>query len=156
MGVKIKKEVKAPQRMKHLEVKYNVAVPLLGIANTASMIYYLFVTPAEVGMGWRVMFVLSALAGIGFAYWGFNWKIISDSKQITIKPLFGAVKNVNYSDIKQIEVHKKKYSDHVSFYLIQGESGQTFVKVYSLMTNCGELLTRLDRLGIKLIEVKKQ
>lgn len=152
MGMKIKKEQKMQQKLTPLHVKYLIAVPLLGIAEIVTLMSFYLKMPEEGMLAAKLFYIFFSLVGVGFAYWGFRWKLTSDQKNIVIRPAFGAGKSIRYDEVKGIEVHKKKRNNSLSYYVILGNDGTEFVKIYPIMNNSGELLTRLDRLGIKMTE----
>ena len=152
MGIKIKKELKPQQKLYPLHVKYLFAVPLIGIVDIFTMISFYNKLPAEGMLGARIFYIFFALVGAGYAYWGFMWKITSDSKNLKIRPAFGPKKEVAYDAIKAIEVHKKKRNRSLAYYTLLDANGQILLKVYPIMSGSGELLERLTRLGIKAAE----
>ena len=153
MGIKIKKELKPQQKLVPLDVKYLLAVPLIGVVDIFTMLSFYNKMPAEGMMGAKIFYIFFALVGAGFAYWGFRWKITSDNKQLTIRPAFGRQKEVKYGEVKKVEIHRKKRNNSLSYYTLHDESGEILLKVYPIMSNSGELLERLKRLGIKLEEL---
>lgn len=155
MGIKIKKE-KKPQAVKLtlLNVKYTLAVPLIGLIDIMTMISF-YMNPATDGnMFAKGFYIFFALVGAGFAYWAFMWKLTSDNKRIIVSPVFGAKKEAAYSDIKKVEIHKKKRNKVMVHYSLHGADGKEIVKVYPIMKNCGELLERLKRMEIKIQELE--
>lgn len=152
MGIKIKKEQKLQQKLTPLHVKYFAVVPLLGIAEIVTLMNFCLKMPKEGMMAAKVFYIVFSIVGAGFAYWGFKWRFTSDQKGITIRPAFGAKKFFSYQELKMIEVHKKKRNNSLSYYALFGNDGKELVKLYPIMNNSGELLTRLDRLGIKVTE----
>lgn len=153
MGMKIKKEQKPQQKLTLLRVKYFAVVPLLGIAEIATLMNFYWKMPAEGMLAVKLFYIIFSAVGLGFAYWGFMWKLTSDQKGITLRPAFGSEKKVLYHELKGIEVHKKKRNNSLSYYVLLGNDGKEIVKIYPIMNNSGELLTRLDRLGIKITEL---
>lgn len=155
MGIKIKKE-KKPQAVKlaPMKVKYTLAVPLIGIINFMTMMSF-YMNPVTDGRTFmKGLFIFFAFVGAGFAYWGFMWKITSDNKRITVSPVFGAKKELVYSDIRKIEIHKKKRNKSMVHYSLHDADGKEIVKVYPMMKNSGELLERLKRFDIKIQELE--
>lgn len=155
MGMKIKKFDKPQERkMTPLKVQYIFAVPLLGIVNIFTMISF-FRNPSTDGMiGAKIFFIVCALIGAAFAVWSWFWKVISDSKGITVNPVFGRTKVLTYDKIKKIEVHKKKKRDSMTSYSIIGTDDKIFVRIYPMMSNSGDLLNRLSQMKIKVEELK--
>lgn len=149
MGIKIKKELKPQQKLVTLDVKYLIAVPLIGIVDIFTMLSFYNKMPAEGMMGAKIFYIFFALVGAGFAYCTFMWKLTSDSKKITIRRPVGSKKEIKYDQVKKVEVHKKKKNNSLSYYTLLGEDGMIFTKIYPIMSGSGELLERLDRLGIK-------
>lgn len=155
MGIKIKKEPK-PQnvKLKELKVKYTLAVPLIGVIDILTMMScYLNPVNAENTFA-KAFFIFFAIVGAGYAYWGLKWKIVSDNKKIMVCPAFGRVKEIQYSDIKKVEVHKKPKNKVLLHFSLHGANDEIFVKVYPIMNNSGELLERLKRLGITIQEME--
>lgn len=149
MGIKIKKELKPQQKLVPLHVKYLMAVPIIGIVDIFTMISFYNKMPAEGMMGAKIFYIFFALVGAGFAYCTFMWKLTSDSKMITVRRPAGSKKEIKYDQIKKVEVHKKKRNNSLSYYTLLDEDGVIFAKIYPIMSGSGELLERLDRLGIK-------
>lgn len=155
MGIKIKKDVKfQAQKMKELKVKYTFAVPLIGIIDIFTMLSFFF-NPATDGMiGAKIFFIFFALVGAGFAYWAFMWNVVSDNKHVTVNPIIGRVKEVNYDKIKKVNIYKKKKRDSLSYYALIGMDDEIIVKIYPIMTNSGDLFNRLKQLDIKMEECR--
>lgn len=155
MGIKIKKDVKfQAQKLKPLEVKYTFAVPLLGIIDIFTMLSFFFDSSTDGMIGAKIFFIFFAFVGAGFAYWALRWNVVSDNKRLTINPIIGRVKEVNYNQIKMIAVHKKKKRDSLSYYEVIGMNDEIIVKIYPMMKNSGELFNRLTQLEIKTEEFK--
>ena len=149
MGIKIKKELKPQQKLVPLHVKYLIAVPIIGIVDIFTMLSFYNKMPAEGMMGAKLFYIFFALVGAGFAYCTFMWKLTSDNKMITVHRPVGSKKEIKYDQVKKVEVHKKKRNNSLSYYTLLGEDGAVFAKIYPIMSGSGELLERLDRLGIK-------
>lgn len=149
MGIKIKKELKPQQKLVPLHVKYLIAVPIIGIVDIFTMLSFYNKMPAEGMMGAKLFYIFFALVGAGFAYCTFMWKLTSDNKMITVRRPVGSKKEIKYDQVKKVEVHKKKRNNSLSYYTLLGEDGAVFAKIYPIMSGSGELLERLDRLGIK-------
>ena len=149
MGIKIKKELKPQQKLVPLHVKYLIAVPIVGIVDIFTMLSFYNKMPAEGMMGAKLFYIFFALVGAGFAYCTFMWKLTSDNKMITVRRPVGSKKEIKYDQVKKVEVHKKKRNNSLSYYTLLGEDGAVFAKIYPIMSGSGELLERLDRLGIK-------
>lgn len=153
MGIKIKKELKPQQKLVPLQVKYLIAVPIIGIVDIFTMISFYNKMPAEGMLGAKIFYIFFAFVGAAFAYWAFMWKLTSDSKMVVVKPTFGRRKEVKYDQIKKIEVHKKKRNNALAYYTLHDENGEIITKIYPIMSNSGEFLARLVRLGIKSEEI---
>ena len=154
MGIKIKKEPKfEAQKLKPLKVKYTFAVPLIGLLDICTMLSF-FMNPATDGILWaKAFYIFFALVGAVFAYWGFTWHLISDNKRIIVRPMLGDEKNVSYGNISKVEVHIKKKRKAMAYYSLHDMSGEQIVRIYSIMTNSGELFNRLKQLGITFEDV---
>ena len=155
MGVKIKKFAKPQEkRLTPLKVQYILAVPLVGIVDVATMMSFFFNDATDGMVGAKVFFIACALMGAGFTIWSWYWKIISDSKRLTLHSLIGGTKELTYDKIKKIEVHKKKKRDSMVYYSIIGTDDKIFAKVYPMMSNSGDLFNRLSLMNIKVEELK--
>lgn len=153
MGIKIKKDEK-PQlhKLPTLKIKYTLAVPLMGILDILTMGSF-FLNPATNGMPvMKVFFVICALIGAGFTYWGLMWKTTVDGKKIKVRPAFGALKELPFSDLKKAVIHKRKRNGSLICYELIDVRGDEIVKIYPLMKDSSALLDRLKRLGIKIEE----
>lgn len=155
MGIKIKKEKKVQNvKLQPMDVKYTLAVPLIGLVGMMMMIS-LYMNPAMAVYTFiKVLYIFCALTGAAFAYWAFAWKLTSDNKRITINPVFGSKKEAAYTDIKSVEIHKKKRNKTTVYYILFLANGKEFVKIYPYMKNSGELLERLKRFDIKIQELE--
>ncbi len=155
MGIKIKKDVKfQAQKLKPLKIKYFLAVPFIGIADIVTMMSFFF-NPSTDGMiGAKIFFLFFAFVGAAFAYWGFMWNVISDNKRVTVNPVIGRVKEVNYDRIKKVEVHKKKKRGSLAYFTLIGMDDEIITKIYPIMTNSGEFFNRLIQLEIKMEEFR--
>lgn len=155
MGIKIKKERK-PQVLKltPMNVKYTFAVPLIGLIDILTMMSFYLNPNTDGNMFAKVFYIFFALVGAGFAFWGFAWKLTSDNKRMTVNSVFGSKKEVVYSDIKRVEIHKKRKNKAMVHYSLHYADGKEFVRIYPFMKNSGELLERLKRLEIKIQELE--
>lgn len=157
MGIKIKKDNRTQtQKFKTIEVKYLLAVPLLGIVEFFTMLSFYFDPNVQGMVGAKIFAAFFALVGLGFTYWGYMWKIIADNKHVTVRPVFGTTKEVVYGDIKKIIVNKKKKrKDSMRYYAIITNNDTQLVRVYTIMKNSGELYNRLTLLGVPTEEIRE-
>lgn len=155
MGNKIKKFEKPKHRyLPQLNVRYSLVVPLVGLADVLTMASF-YVNPATDGnIALKSFFVICALVGVGFTYWGIMWKITADNTKIRIRPAFRAPREVPYTEIRQVEVHKKKRNKALVHFSLLGRGREEFARVYPLMKNSGDLLERLKMLEVKIVEVE--
>jgi len=154
MGNKIKKFANKVQKLKPMKVQYSLIVPLLGIVELAMMLKFFFDSSTDGMIGAKVFFIVCALIGAGFTIWSFLWNVVSDNDKIVVKPFIGRVKEVNYDKIKKVDVHKKKKRDNMVYYSVIDMNDKVIVKIYPIMTNSGELLTRFKLVNVKLEEYK--
>lgn len=154
MANKLKKTGKPTiQELPGLRIRYTYVVPLVGIMDTITMLGF-FGNPATEGnLFLKVFFLFFALVGIGFAYWGLRWKISTNETGIYVRPAFGSKKNLAFSKLKKIVVHKKKKTGAIVYYELIGQDGLTFVKIYPLMKDSMVLLERLKRFQFPVEEV---
>lgn len=155
MGNKIKKFEKPKHRyLPELKIRYNFVVPLVGIVDILTMASF-YVNPATDGsLILKSFYLVCAMIGVGFTYWGFMWKITADNSKVRIRPPFGASREVAYGDIRRVEIHKKKRNKALVHFTLFGKSGEELVRVYPLMKNSGDFLERLKILEIKITEVE--
>lgn len=153
MGMKIKKAEQPQLRnLPVLKVRYTMAVPLIGIVDILTMGSF-FMNPATDGMiAAKVFFVVFALVGVGFTVWGLFWKLTVDGKRIRVRPVFGKTRELPFSDLASVEIHKKKRNGSLVYYELFDVRGESIVKVYPLMKDSATLLERMKRLGIKIGE----
>lgn len=153
MGIKIKKDTKTQlQNLPRLHIKYNLVVPIMGIVDILTMGSF-YMNPATDGRtGLKLFFVLCALIGAGFTIWGLLWRTTVDGKKIRVNSVFGAPREVPFSDLKLVEVHKKPRTGSLVYYELIDVRGKGIVKIYPLMKDSSVLLERLKRLGIKIEE----
>lgn len=153
MGIKIKKETRPQlQNLPKLKIKYNPAVPVMGIVDVLTMGSF-YMNPATDGrIVFKVFFVACALIGVGFTVWGLLWKTTVDGKKIRVSPVFGAAKEVPFSELKKVEIHRKAKTGSLIYYELIDGQGEGIVKIYPLMKDSSVLLDRVKRLGIKIEE----
>ena len=156
MGYKIKKEAKLQlQDFPRTKIKYNIAVPVLGIADALAMFNF-FLNPATSGnLGLKIFFLIFAIVGLGFAYWGFMWNITADGNAIVIHPAFGEKKTLPVRELKKAVVYKRRQTDTFSSYELVDQNDRVFVKIYPIMKDSALLLTRLQRYKVPVTEIFK-
>lgn len=57
---------------------------------------------------------------------------------------------IPYEYIKRVEV--TKISGEIAWFTVIAKNERKFLRMYRVMTNCVELLERLKKLGIKVVE----
>lgn len=140
------------QNLPALKIKYTLVVPLMGIVDMLTMLSF-YRNPATDGnLFAKAFFIVIAVVGVVFAYWGFMWKVTVDGKTIKVRPAFSASKTVPFGDLKKAVVYKKKKRDSHICYALIDVRGEEIVKIYPLMKDSSTLLERLKRLGIKIEE----
>ena len=154
MGIKIKKEGKPDLRnLPALKIKYSMAVPFMGIVDILTMAGF-YINPATDGnLLLKSFFLVCALAGAGFTYWGLMWKMVMNGNKIRVCPAFGAAREMAFTEILKVELHKKRKTGSLVFYEIFDKKGESFVKIYPLMKDSSVLLERFKRLGTKMEEI---
>ncbi len=151
--MKIKKDVKPQiQNLPALKVKYTLVVPLMGIVDTLTMVSFYRNSATDGNFFAKAFFIVFAVVGAVFAYWGFMWKVTADGKTVRIRPVFSASRTVPLGDLKKAVVYKKKKRDSHICYALVDVRGEEFVKIYPIMKESSALLERLKRLGIKIEE----
>ena len=93
MGIKIKKDTKPRlEDLPMLKIRYTLAIPLIGIVDILTMgsFYANPVTDGHIML--KIFYVINALIGGTFAYWGLRWKTTVDGKKIRVRPAFSAAK----------------------------------------------------------------
>ena len=155
MGVKIKKEpqVKATVSTEEdLKSRLTLAVPCMGIILMAVMGTYAS-SPIIAG-NTKAVTVFWAIAAVGaiYSFCMYMWKLTAGPKGITVRSLVSGERTVLYDNIKKVEVKKMSNGDIFSYTIIK-KNDRKFVRMYPVMTNCGALLERLKRLGVKIVEV---
>lgn len=152
MGAKIKKEqpVKAVVSTdEDLKSKLTLAVPAMGIILMAVMGTYAS-SPVVAGNAKAVaVFWAIAAVGVVYAFCMYGWKLTADAKGLRVVRI-GGERSVLYGDIKKVEV--TKIGGELAWYTIIKKNDRKFVRMYPIMTNCGALLERLRKLGIKVVE----
>lgn len=153
MGIKIKKDGKPQlQKLPTLNIRYTLAVPFMGVVDILTMGSF-FMNPATDGMPvLKAFFVVCALIGAGFTYWGLVWKTTVDGKKIKVRPVFGASREVPFSELKKVVLHNRKRNGAFVYYELLDGHGEEIVKIYPLMKDSSVLLERMKRLGIKMEE----
>lgn len=155
MGNKIKKFDKPKHGyMPLLKIRYNLVVPLVGIVDVLTMASFYLNPSTDGSLFLKSFFLACAMIGVGFTYWGIMWKITADNTKVRIRPAFGAAREVSYSDIRRVEIHKKKRNKALVHFSLFGRSGEELVRIYPLMRNSGDFLERLKILQIKITEVE--
>ena len=152
MGAKIKKETQVKAIVSTEEAircKWTLAVPAMGIILLAVMGTYAS-SPIVAGNANAIaaFWAIGALGAL-YAFCMYGWKLTADTKGLRLVKI-GGEKSVLYSDIKKVEV--TKIGSEIAWYVIINKNDRKFVKVYPVMSNCGALLERLRKLGIKVIE----
>lgn len=87
MGIKIKKDTKPRlEDLPMLKIRYTLAIPLIGIVDILTMgsFYANPVTDGHIML--KIFYVINALIGGTFAYWGLRWKTTVDGKKIPCPP----------------------------------------------------------------------
>lgn len=155
MGIKIKKDGKPQlEKLPVLKIKYTLAVPLMGLVDILTMMSF-YRNPASDGRTvLKAFYLVCAIAGVLFALWGLLWKTTVDGKRIRVRPVLGASKEIPFSDLKQVVIHKKEKNDSLVYYELFDVRGEGIVKIYPLMRNSSLLLERIKRLGIRTEEKK--
>ena len=152
MGAKIKKEqpVKAViSTEEDLKSKLTLAIPAMGIILMAVMGTYAS-SPLVAGNAKAVMaFWAIGAVGVVYAFCMYGWKLTADAKGLRVVRI-GGERSVLYGDIKKVEV--TKIGGEIAWYTIFKKNDRKFVRMYPVMTNCGALLERLRKLGIKVVE----
>lgn len=151
--MKIKKDVKPQiQNLPALKIKYTLVVPLMGIVDTLTMLSF-YRNPATDGnLFAKVFFIVFAVVGAVFAYWGLMWKVTADGKAIKVCPVFSASRTVPLGELKKAVIYKKKKRDSHICYVLVDVRGEEIVKIYPIMKESSALLERIKRLGIKIEE----
>ena len=152
MGVKIKKETQAKAIVsteEDLKSKLTLAIPAMGIILLAVMGTYAS-SPIVAGNA-KAQAVFWAIAAVGavYAFCMYGWKLTADSKGLRVVRI-GGERTVLYANIKRVEV--TKIGGEIAWYTIIKTNDRKFVRMYPVMTNCGALLERLRKLGIKIVE----
>ena len=82
MGIKIKKDTMPRlEDLPVLKIRYTMAIPLIGIVDILTMgsFYANPVTDGHIML--KIFYVINALIGGTFAYWGLRWKTTVDGKR---------------------------------------------------------------------------
>lgn len=152
MGVKVKKQVKAVVSAEpDLQSKYTLAVPSMGLIVMATMGTYATGPLAAGNKNAMIVFVALAILGVAFSFCTYMWKATADARGIKVHSILKGERVLFYSNMKKVEV--RKMNDTIISYTIINIENKRFLKMYLVMTNCGALLERLRKLGIKIVEV---
>ena len=154
MGIKIKKDTMPRlEDLPVLKIRYTMAIPLIGIVDILTMgsFYANPVTDGHIML--KIFYVINALIGGTFAYWGLRWKTTVDGKKIRVRPAFSAAKELPFTEIKKAVLHKKKKNGSLMYYTLIDSKGQEIVKLYPTMKDRAMLLERLKRLKVRIEEV---
>lgn len=152
--MKIKKDVKPQiQKLPALHIKYHFVVPFMGLIDMMTMISFYVNPHFAQNLPLRLFFLVFAIVGLGFAYWGFMWKITADGKRIKVRPAFYRGKEVAFSDLKKAVIHKKEKNGSLVYYQLIDREDKEIVKIYPLMKDSGLFLERLKRLDVPIQEV---
>ena len=131
MGIKIKKDTMPRlEDLPVLKIRYTMAIPLIGIVDILTMgsFYANPVTDGHIML--KIFYVINALIGGTFAYWGLRWKTTVDGKKIRVRPAFSAAKELPFTEIKKAVLHKKKKNGSLMYYTLIDSKGQEIVKLY--------------------------
>ena len=151
MGAKIKKEVKlTTSKEEKLISRLTPAIPVMGLIVMATMGTYISSPLVKGNNKALIIFAAVALLGLLFAFSTYCWQLKADEKGVTVHTVFGD-KTVFYDNIKKVEIHL--VAGTFSSYSLKLKNDKDFVKVYPIMTNSIQLLERLKRLGIKVVEM---
>lgn len=152
MAAKIKKEVKATVSSDaDILSKYTLAVPSMGIIVLATMGTYASSPVVAANKKALIIFVAIALLGVIYAFGTYIWRLKADAKGISEHHLLKGDRTVYYDNIKRVEIHK--LAGTFLYYSLILKNDKTFVRVTPLMTNSVEILERLRKLGIKIVEM---
>lgn len=152
MAAKIKKEVKTTVSTDaDILSKYTPVVPCMGIIVLATMGTYASSPIVSANRNALIAFVSIAILGVLFAFAKYIWRLKADAKGISEHSLLKGDRTVYYDKIKRVEIHK--ISGTFLYYSLILKNDKTFVRVYPVMTNSVEILERLRKLGIKIVEM---
>lgn len=154
MGVKIKKEPQVKTIVsteEDLKSRLTLAVPCMGIILMAVMGTYAS-SPLIAG-NTKAVTVFWAIAAVGvvYSFCMYMWKLTAGPKGITVRSMVSGERTILYDNIKRVEVKKMANGDILCYTLIR-KNDKKFLRMYPVMTNCGALLERLRRLGVKIVE----
>lgn len=154
MGVKIKKEV--PKKVtisaeEDLKSRLTLAVPCMGVILMAVMGTYAS-SPVIAGNA-KAVTIFWALAAVGviYSFCMYMWKATAGQKGITVRSLISGERTILYDNIKKVEV--KKINEDILYYTVIRKNDRKFLRMYPVMTNCGAMLERLRKLGVKIVEI---
>lgn len=151
MGVKVKKEVKKTVNTEEAILsKFALVIPSMGLIFLATMGTYLSAPAIQANA--KVSMVFMALMALGaiFALFTYMWRMKLGEKGVSVMPFLRGERTLFYDAIKKVEVHR--IGDIVIYYSIIRKNDRVFARVYCYMTNCGEMLERLRKLGVKIVE----
>lgn len=152
MAAKIKKEVKATVSTDaDILSKYTLAIPAMGIIVLATMGTYASSPVVAANRKALLIFVAIALLGVVYAFGTYIWRLKADARGISEHHLLKGDRTVYYDNIKRVEIHK--IAGTFLYYSLILKNDKTFVRVYPVMTNSIEILERLRKLGIKIVEL---
>ena len=154
MGIKIKKDTKPRlEDLPVLKIRYTLAIPLIGIVDILTMGSF-YANPVTDGhLMLKIFYVINALIGGTFAYWGLRWKTTVEGKNSRVRRVFRAAMELRFRYKKMAVVHKKKKNGSLSYYTLIDSKGQEIVKLYPTMKDSSLLLERLKRLRVRIEEV---
>ena len=152
MAAKIKKEVKATVSTDpDILSKYTLAVPSMGLIVMATMGTYVSSPVVAGNRNAVIAFVTLAILGVVFAFGAYIWRLKLDARGVSVHSLLKGDRTVFYDNIKRVELHR--IGDTFLYYSLILKNDRSFVKVNPLMTQSVEILERLKKLGIKVVEM---
>ena len=152
--MKIKKEEKAQlQKLPSLSIRYNLAVPLMGVVDVLTMGSF-YQNPATDGMAAaKVFFVVCGLMGVLFTIWALLWNVKADGKNISVFTVFKKRRVIPLSDLQKVRIKKKEKSGSLVYFELVDRKGEGIVRLYPLMKDSSLLLERLKRLKYPMEEI---
>lgn len=153
MGVKIKKE--APKNAivsteEDIKSRYTLAVPCMGLILMAVMVTYANSPLVSGNASAIAAFWAIGAVGVLFSFCFYMWKATAGAKGITVRSLTKGERTLTYDNIKKVEV--KRIGEDIFYFDIIKKNDRRFLRMYLVMTNCGAILERLRKLGIKIVE----
>ncbi|MBQ7795477.1 MAG: hypothetical protein IJ374_02810 [Lachnospiraceae bacterium] len=153
MGAKIKKEPKKTaiiSKDEDIKSKLTTAVPCMGVILMAAMgTYASSPVVAQNSTAVTAFWVIGAI-GVAYAFCTYMWRLTAGPKGITVRALPRGERMIPYEYIKRVEV--TKISGEIAWFTVIAKNERKFLRMYRVMTNCVELLERLKKLGIKVVE----